>query len=209
MESFLKGAGSSFLAIFISEIGDRTFIILAILAQKQSLSAIVLGNQIALTPLIIISAYLGNAVTLLPTFYLNLIATLAFLVFSFVSFYEAYKESSKNNDSDSSDSENEQEKLEPLLLQAGWWKVLIKTTLLIFMAELGDVSQFATLSLSMLFSPEAVIIGASLAMLLCGLLAVGLGRVIGKYVNEMWTNLFTGCLFLGFGIYSFAVMISE
>ena len=43
MEKFIQGSFASFTTVFISEIGDRTFMILTVLAQKQSISAIILG----------------------------------------------------------------------------------------------------------------------------------------------------------------------
>ena len=111
MEKFIQGSFASFTTVFISEIGDRTFMILTVLAQKQSISAIILGNQIAMTPLIIIAAILGKVASFIPSFYLNLISCVCFLVFAGFAFKESYSEYKKTNESDS-DSD---EKIEPLL----------------------------------------------------------------------------------------------
>ena len=96
MNSFIKGICTSFSIVFISELGDKTFFIIAGMCQKNSVSAILLGNQLAMTPLIILSAYVGKAATLLPRIYLDLVSFLSFFVLALWAYKESYHEYKKN-----------------------------------------------------------------------------------------------------------------
>lgn len=84
---------SSFLATLLSEIGDRTFFVLIILSMYNHPSAVFLGNQVIMTIMIIISAYIGYAAQLLiDQLYVTILSGILFLIFACFSFYEAHKE---------------------------------------------------------------------------------------------------------------------
>mmetsp|Transcript_32075 Transcript_32075/g.23699 ORF Transcript_32075/g.23699 Transcript_32075/m.23699 type:complete len:87 (-) Transcript_32075:44-304(-) len=67
--------------------------------------------------------------------------------------------------------------------------------------ELGDKSQITAIVLAATYSPISVIVGGAIAFTLNILLAIVVGQVIQKSLNEKWLNLFSGILFLGFGTY--------
>ncbi|KAJ2143210.1 GCR1-dependent translation factor 1 [Coemansia sp. RSA 678] len=73
---------ASILMIFVSEIGDKTFLIAAILAMSNPRSTIFLAACSALWLMSILSAFLGHAVvTLIPMSWVSLSAAIMFLVF--------------------------------------------------------------------------------------------------------------------------------
>ena len=81
------------------------------------------------------------------------------------------------------------------------WKVFFTTFGIMFLAELGDKTQLAILSLSGRFrSPWTVFAGAALAMVL----ATGLGVLIGSFlpsvIGEKMVRYVSGGLFVLFGI---------
>ena len=136
MENFFTGIGSSFVAVFLSEIGDKTFVVIALLSQKQSITAILLGYLSALMPLIVLAAYIGKAATFMPQIYLNCLSSACFLIFSILSFINTLKEYKKSKSKDKeNDSDEDESKLVPLLQSLSWFKAFTKTCALIFIAE--------------------------------------------------------------------------
>jgi len=81
------------------------------------------------------------------------------------------------------------------------WKTMITTFGLVFLAELGDKTQLATLSFAAGGrNPVSVFLGASLALVLTSLLAVLLGGALGAWVPRNWIRLGAGAFFIGAGI---------
>ena len=81
------------------------------------------------------------------------------------------------------------------------WKTIVTTFGLVFLAELGDKTQLATLSFAAGGkSPLSVFLGASLALVLTSLLAVLLGGVLGAWVPRNWVRLGAGAFFIGAGV---------
>ncbi|KAJ1664414.1 GCR1-dependent translation factor 1 [Coemansia sp. RSA 1813] len=73
---------ASILMIFVSEIGDKTFLIAAILAMSNPRSTIFVAACSALWVMSILSAFLGHAVvTFIPMQWVSLAAAAMFLVF--------------------------------------------------------------------------------------------------------------------------------
>jgi Ca2+/H+ antiporter, TMEM165/GDT1 family len=211
MENFFKGALASFTSMFISETGDKTFMIIAVMAQKQPISAILLGNQLAMTPLIALGAYIGFFISyLIPMLYTHIFSAICFLVVSGLAYRESYHEYKKSKKlAVGSDSDSDDEKTHGLLGQLTWFKTFTKTIVLTFLAEWGDTSQLSLIPISALFSSESVIFGASLGMLASSIIAVVIGKIIGNYISEIYTSLIAGTLFLVFFGYNVYLAILE
>lgn len=83
-------------------------------------------------------------------------------------------------------------------------KVLFVVFGTVFLAELGDKTQLATV----LFAsrPEVslvtVFVGASLALILSSLLAVAAGSVISQYVDPRYLSFIAGAGFIIIGIWT-------
>ncbi|KAJ2770449.1 GCR1-dependent translation factor 1 [Coemansia nantahalensis] len=81
---------ASVLMIFVSEIGDKTFLIAAILAMSNPRSTIFLAACSALWLMSILSAFLGHAVvTVVPMSWVSLAAAAMFMVFGVKLLHEA------------------------------------------------------------------------------------------------------------------------
>lgn len=79
-------------------------------------------------------------------------------------------------------------------------KLFGSTFLLIFLAELGDKTQVATLSLAASGKSRlAVFLGAVAALATTSALAVLLGEGLGRAVPEDWVRRAAGALFLALG----------
>ena len=81
------------------------------------------------------------------------------------------------------------------------WKLLATTFGAVFVAELGDKTQLATLSLaSGKVSRLAVFIGSASALVCTSLIAVLAGEVISRYVPLQYLRRGAGAIFIVLGL---------
>lgn len=81
----------SLLMIIVSEIGDKTFLIAAIMAMKHSRLVVFSAAFSSLVLMSVLSAFLGHVVpNLIPKQYTDICASILFLCFGVRMFYEAY-----------------------------------------------------------------------------------------------------------------------
>ncbi len=80
------------------------------------------------------------------------------------------------------------------------WKLLASTFMAIFVAELGDKTQLATLSLSAGGQSRWIIFaGAALALVSTSALGVVGGDVVSKFVSPLWIRRVAGLVFIVMG----------
>lgn len=84
------------------------------------------------------------------------------------------------------------------------WSVFFTVFLAVFLAELGDKTQLAT----MLFAADKqvdkwnVFLAAASALVLTSALGVLVGTVMSQYISEKLLNIVSGILFIVIGVYS-------
>ncbi len=82
------------------------------------------------------------------------------------------------------------------------WKLFTSTFLVIFLAELGDKTQLATLGLAAgAASRSSVFLGAAAALVATTALAVVAGEAVGRLVPELWLRRGAGTLFVVLGAF--------
>ncbi len=82
------------------------------------------------------------------------------------------------------------------------WKLFVSTFGAIFIAEIGDKTQLATLSLAASGSSRwAVFFGAALALVATSAIAVVAGEGVTRLVSPAWLRRAAGLVFLGLGIF--------
>jgi putative Ca2+/H+ antiporter (TMEM165/GDT1 family) len=83
-------------------------------------------------------------------------------------------------------------------------KILLTVFATVFMAEIGDKTQLAT----MLFASEkevnklTVFVGASIALITTSAIGVLVGDVVSNYISEKYLNYIVGVLFVCIGIWT-------
>ena len=84
------------------------------------------------------------------------------------------------------------------------WKILLTVFVTIFVAELGDKTQLATLlfATDKEVSKMAVFIGASLALVLTSAMGVLAGSVISNYISEKQLHYIAGIGFIAIGLWT-------
>ena len=84
------------------------------------------------------------------------------------------------------------------------WKILSTVFTSVFIAELGDKTQLAT----MLFASDkdtsklTVFLGASLALVVTSALGVVAGSVLSQYVSEKFLHYLAGIGFIAIGVWT-------
>lgn len=82
------------------------------------------------------------------------------------------------------------------------WKLLLATFGTIFIAELGDKTQFAAIAASAQSkSTIEILIAVVMALALAGTLGVLLGRGLSEILNPEWLRYISGGLFIAFGLW--------
>lgn len=88
-------------------------------------------------------------------------------------------------------------------------KIFMTTFGLVFLAELGDKTQLATLLLSSgSDSKLSVFIGSAGALILCSLLAVVAGTAVSRYVPEQYIRIGAGIAFTAVGAWTLVAAFS-
>ncbi|SAM03210.1 hypothetical protein [Absidia glauca] len=94
--------------IIVSEIGDKTFLIAAIMAMKHARLTVFCAALSSLAVMSVLSAALGHVVpNLIPKAYTDLLAALLFWTFGLRMVYEGYKMDPAHNDDEMQEVEQE------------------------------------------------------------------------------------------------------
>jgi putative Ca2+/H+ antiporter (TMEM165/GDT1 family) len=79
------------------------------------------------------------------------------------------------------------------------WKLLGSTFLAIFLAEMGDKTQLATMSLAAGSSRWTVFAGSALALVATSAVAVLAGEAVSRLVSPLWLKRAAGLVFVVMG----------
>ncbi|XP_024385279.1 GDT1-like protein 2, chloroplastic isoform X2 [Physcomitrium patens] len=206
-----SGFSAAFALIFVSEIGDKTFFIAALLAMRHSRVLVLLGATGALSLMTIISVIIGRIFQSVPaqlqtTLPIGEYAAVALLIwFGFRSIKAAWDLPSEQpgtavESSDSGELAEAQEFLEKSETKkvATPLQVVTEAFSLVFVAEWGDRSMLATVALGAAQSPWGVASGAIAGHVIATALAVLGGAFLAQYISEKVVGYTGGVLFLVF-----------
>ncbi len=81
------------------------------------------------------------------------------------------------------------------------WKLFLSTFGTIFLAELGDKTQLAGLSLASGASSKwTVFAGSALALVATSAIAVGAGEAVSRLIPPQWIRRIAGAAFIAMGV---------
>ncbi len=184
--------------IFVAELGDKTQ--LAVVTQTCKFRrpwSVFLGASLALTLVTLIGALGGQLLNqIIPTIWLSRVAALAFVVMGLLIGREAFR--AGQNRASASCAPDEA----ACLPQGGWdWKAFSSTLGLLFVAELGDKTQLAVLSMAGKWgAPWAVFAGGALALILVTGIGVVGGQGLCKIIPERILLWISAVAFVVMGI---------
>jgi len=165
--------GLTFLAIFVVELPDKTFLATLVLATKYRPILVWIGVGLAFLVQTTVAVLLGHAVSFLPEEVVQAAAGLMFLVGAVI----LVREGRSHQEAAANDEEIETKPVHG-------WRAILASFLVLFAAEWGDLSQLLTISLVAKYeAPASVFIGALGALLVVSGLAVVAGRQLQRFVK--------------------------
>jgi putative Ca2+/H+ antiporter (TMEM165/GDT1 family) len=180
---------TTFGVIFVAELPDKTALAALILATRFGARDVIAGAWAAFAVQTIVGVAAGSILTLLPVTPIRVASGLGFLVFAFLALRRRPEECETDE--------------KAAIAEAGAnrpaWLV---SFLVIFAAEWGDLTQFATAALvAQNRHPLSVGIGAILALWAVTLLAAYSGARLGGLLKPKVLNTVSGILFAAIGLY--------
>ncbi|CAK9227404.1 unnamed protein product [Sphagnum troendelagicum] len=209
-EGFTDATFTSLSMILVSEIGDETFIIAALMAMRHPRSIVLSGALSALVIMTVLSTGLGRIVpNLISRKHTNNAATVLYTFFGLRLLYIAWR--ADPNSTPQKELEEVEEKLEGTqkktlvrrLFARFCTPIFLESFILTFLAEWGDRSQIATIALAAHKNPWGVTLGATMGHTVCTSLAVVGGRLLALKISQRTVATVGGCLFMAFAMSSY------
>ncbi|KAK4754458.1 hypothetical protein SAY87_002562 [Trapa incisa] len=211
-----SGFTAAFTLIFVSEIGDKTFFIAALLAMQYKRGLVLLGSMGALALMTILSVVIGRVFQSVPAKFQTTLpigeyaAVTLLIFFGLKSIKDAWNLPMVVKNGEKGGPElDEYVEAEELLKQkvskrlSNPLEVVWKSFSLVFFAEWGDRSMLATIALGAAQSPWGVACGAIGGHLLATSLAILGGAFLANYISEKLVGYIGGVLFLIFAVATF------
>ena len=177
---------SSFLVfgvIFLAEIGDKSQLVCMTLASKHRAKPVAFGAILAFGLLNILAVTIGSSLShFIPQTWLTGIATVLFILFGLHSLLEGDDEEEGDNQEKTARS------------------VFVTTFMMIFLAELGDKTQLAVVTMSTTHLSLAVWLGATFALAATSLVGIYAGRKLLARLNINLLHKISGLFFIGLAI---------
>ena len=177
MRSLLAALG----LVFVAELGDKTQLVAMGLGARHKLLPVVTGVTLAYAATNLLSVVVGGLLgAALPTRAIGIGGGILFLGFAALGLRRG------------GDDEDD--------VEVARGRVVLSVAAAMFIAELGDKTMLATATLAAQGSPVLVWIGATIGIVLSGLLGVLVGRVVGARIPERATRIGSSVLFAIFGV---------
>ena len=193
MDAVLISTVVSFGVIFVAELGDKSQLMALTFATRFRVRDVIIGITVATAIVHLASVAIGYGLGLaLPTGWINLAAAIAFVVFGLWTL--------RGDEL----SEDEEDKVN----RAGK-RAIIAVGTAFFLAELGDKTMLATITLATDHGWLGTWIGSTLGMVAADALAIVVGRALGKRLPERTIAIGAAILFFAFGIWLGIEAIAE
>lgn len=174
----------SFGVIFVAELGDKSQLMALAFAARFKALPVLIGITIATTATHAISVGIGSVLgAQLPTDTIAMIAGVAFLLFAGWTLR-----------GDSLDDE------ESSAAERTTRHAVVAASVAFFLAELGDKTMLATITLATKEDPWGTFIGSTLGMVAADALAIVIGQMLGARLPERAIRIGATIAFVVFGV---------
>ncbi|XP_075051890.1 putative divalent cation/proton antiporter TMEM165 [Mixophyes fleayi] len=219
---FIHAFVAAISVIIVSELGDKTFFIAAIMAMRYNRLTVLAGAMLALGLMTCLSVLFGYATTVIPRVYTYYVSTALFAIFGIRMLREGLKmsvdEGQEELEEVQAEIKRKDEELQrtklingsgdvesgagPSLPKKRWMQfispIFVQAFTLTFLAEWGDRSQLTTIVLAAREDPFGVAVGGTIGHCLCTGLAVIGGRMIAQKISVRTVTIIGGIVFLAF-----------
>ncbi len=170
--------------VFLAELGDKSQLMALAFASRYRPLSVLAGVSVATLLVHAGSVLLGSAFALaLPTNFIQIVAGLAFFVFAA---WTIRGDTLGDKDEDRAK-------------RAGRWAIVTVGTAF-FLAELGDKTMLATITLATTNEPIGTWLGSTAGMVAADAIAIAVGALLGARLPERTIKLFAGLAFVVFGV---------
>ncbi|WP_089154169.1 TMEM165/GDT1 family protein [Micromonospora sp. NBS 11-29] len=193
MEGFLVALVVSFGVIFVAELGDKSQLMALTFATRFRPVPVLIGITIATAIVHLASVAIGVGLNAaLPTGWISLVAGLAFLGFGAWTLR--------------GDKLTEEEKRKA---ERGTRSAIVAVGVAFFLAELGDKTMLATITLATKYGWFGTWLGSTLGMVAADALAILVGRMLGRHLPERAIRYGAAVLFAICGLWLIFEAITE
>lgn len=198
--SFVYPFFIAFTIVFVSELGDKTQLLVLSFSGKEKTFKILLGIAIGSFFSHGIAILFGSGISLLKNNVVhNLIEIITYSSFIFMGLLTLFPKKEKLTMDDS--------KKDGLIYKISNLKInyCLLIALCIMIGEIGDKTFLASIGLGIQYPHYKImlILGAISAMVVCDFIAIIFGRILNKHISEDAMKKLSGLLFLIFGIIGF------
>jgi putative Ca2+/H+ antiporter (TMEM165/GDT1 family) len=193
VNGFLAATALSFAVIFVAELGDKSQLMALTFATRFRPWPVLIGISVATAVVHLVSVVIGYSLgAALPTGWISLVAGLAFLIFGGWTLRG-------DTLTDAERGKAERATGSAILAVGGAF----------FLAELGDKTMLATITLATQHGWLGTWIGSTAGMVAADALAILVGRLLGRHLPEKIIKYGAAVLFAIFGIWLIAEAIIE
>jgi putative Ca2+/H+ antiporter (TMEM165/GDT1 family) len=185
VNGFLAATALSFAVIFVAELGDKSQLMALTFATRFKPVPVLIGISVATALVHLVSVGIGYGLgAALPTGWISLVAGVAFLVFGAWTLRGDHL-------TDAEQGRAGQATGSAILAVGGAF----------FLAELGDKTMLATITLATQHGWLGTWVGSTIGMVAADALAILLGRLLGRHLPERAIRYGAAVLFAIFGIW--------
>lgn len=187
MTGFLAATAISFAVILVAELGDKSQLMALTFATRFQALPVLLGITAATAVVHAVSVGLGFLLrATLPTFWISLAAAVAFVAFGLWTLR--------------GDVLTDDEKAKASTTRRS---AVLAASVAFFLAELGDKTMLATITLATQYPGAAGVVGvwlgSTVGMVAADALAIGIGRMLGRNLPARAIRVGAAVLFFVFG----------
>ena len=185
MDGFLVATALSFAVIFVAELGDKSQLMALTFATRFKPVPVLIGITIATAVVHAVSVGIGYGLgSTLPTGWISLVAGIAFLAFGAWTLR--------------GDKLTDEEKTKA---ERSTGSAILAVGGAFFLAELGDKTMLATITLATQHGWFGTWLGSTLGMVAADALAILVGRLLGRHLPEKVIKYGAAALFAIFGVW--------
>ncbi|MFC5006477.1 TMEM165/GDT1 family protein [Dactylosporangium cerinum] len=194
MSGFLAALAISFGVIFVAELGDKSQLMALTFATRYKTVPVLIGITIATAVVHLVSVAVGYGLgASLPTGWISLVAAVAFFAFGAWTLR-----------GDSLTDAERDKASQPTTRSA-----IVAVGVAFFLAELGDKTMLATITLATQHGWFGTWLGSTIGMVAADALAIVAGRMLGKRLPERTIKYGAAILFVLFGAWLLVEALRE